>query len=317
MKAHLKTFALLGLIPLSGCSLPSDADFSDVLPDDRILVNLPMTDTMAKDAADGAWSEYYLLTVGVTRDVNALIGLTLTLVDYVTQLEPSAVNGDENHAVWGPYSDALDPVETLLRVQYHPADDTYSWAFQQKPRGADDSEYVTVIAGEIDEGATRELSSGRFAIDFEQMHQLDPNVGLGGLFYSEYAIEEAGVQATAAFEAVDDGDPDTVDAVYAYEQTHGGDGAMDVAWLGDATGNGEEEAHVVRSRWTRQGEGRSDAYLTGGQLGDAAGTVSECWDANFNAVYRVEAFAPLGWEDASGDLSLCAWAEPEWSPEAE
>jgi len=71
----------------------------------------------------------------------------------------------------------------------------------------------------------------------------------------------------------------------------------------------------VRSRWIPSGAGRSDAYLAGGQLGDLAGTVSECWDERFNAVYRIEQF--LGQQNEEGDLSLCVWGQPEWSDEAE
>lgn len=316
MQTKFASLALLTAFGLTACTVPTTADtFRDVLPDERVLINMPTEDASAKDAADGEWSEYYLFTARVTDDVNGLIGMTLTLVDFVTQLEPSYADVEENHAAWGPYSDALDPVETMLWVEYAPQSDTYTWAFQQKPKGADDSEYITVIAGEVDEGATHEVNSGRFAIDFSAMQELDPNVSLSGVFYSDYAIHEDGVDATAAFEGFAEGDSEPVDAGYAYEQSDGGEGAMDLAWLGDATGDGQDETHIVRSRWTAEGAGRSDAYLTGGQLGDVAGTVSECWDTQFNTAYRIEAF--LGFEDEQGDVGLCAWAEPEWSADGE
>ncbi len=311
----LKSLALIPLLALSACTVSGPGDrFREVLPDDRVLINLPTQDA-AKDAADGEWSEYYLFTAKVTDDVNGLIGFTLVLVDTITKLEPAQVDEEEQSAVWGPYSDALDPVETLLWVDYDAEADTYAWAFQQKPKGSEDDAYVTVVAGVVDEGATHEVHSGRFAIDFTTMQELDPNVGLSGVFYSDYDVQEAGVVATAAFEAVDDRDEETVDALYAYDQTFSGEGAMDLAWLADATGNGQEETHIVRSRWTNRGEGRSDAYLTGGQLGEIAGTVSECWDGRFNAVYRIEQF--LGQTDEEGDLGACAWDQAEWSEDAE
>ncbi len=306
---------LISMVGLTACSGPGFGDdFRAVLPDERVLINMPTADDRAKDAADGEWSEFYLFTAQVTEDVNSVIGFTLYMVDAITQTPPTFVDEDRNHAVWGPYADPLDPVETVLHVQYHVETDAWTWGFEQKPKGADDSEYLTVIAGELDPGATREVHKGRFAIDFTSMQRLDPNVELTGVFYSDYSVEEAGVQALAALEVIDDGDDSTWDGAYAYEQTHGGDGAMDLIWLGDATGNGQDETHVVRSRWNQSGAGRSDAYLGGGQLGELSGTVSECWDERFNAVYRIEEF--LGLQNEEGDPSLCVWAQPEWSDEA-
>ena len=55
--------------------------------------------------------------------------------------------------------------------------------------------------------------------------------------------------------------------------------------------------------------------MTARQLGDVAGTVSECWDTQFNTAYRIEAF--LGFENEEGDVGQCAWAEPEWSADSE
>ncbi|MCB9762337.1 MAG: hypothetical protein H6739_21245 [Alphaproteobacteria bacterium] len=296
----------LGLV----ACVPQDAGLSSVLPDDRILINLPTDSASAKDLSDEQWSPAYLFTAKVTDDVNSLIGGVLVLVDVITDLPPSYVDGDTNHALWGPYADALDPVETSLFVQHDVEADTYTWAFVQRPKNNPEAEQVTVIAGEVDAGATEEVSAGRFAIDFTAMHELDPNQTATGVFYSEYDIGEDGVAATAAFEAFADGDED-IDALYAYDQRFGGEGSMDLGWLADATGNGEEELHVVRSRWLADGQGRADIILTQGQLGDEAATASECWNDQFAPVYRVHDW--LGVEE--GEVAECAFAEPEYNEE--
>jgi len=288
------------------------AEFTELLPDDRLYVNMPVDASNAKDAEDGVWSDYYLLTARVTDDVNAMIALPLILVDVITQYPPSEINDEQNHAVWGPYSDALDPVETVLHIERHD-DGAHEWYFVQKPKNADDAEYTDVIRGTVDAGSTRDVHSGTFAIAFDAMHELDPNVGLEGIFVSEYAVDEDGVSATALFSEFSEGGSEAIDALYAYDQIHDGEGAMDLGWLADLDGNGDDETHIVRSRWTYVGAGRSDAYLTGGSLGDVVFTESECWDENFDPVYNENNWGGEG----SGDVANCAYADAEYNESGE
>lgn len=290
---------------------PGDA-FTEVLPDDRLYVNMPVDASGAKDAEDGVWSDYYLLTARVTDDVNAMIALPLVLVDVITDTPPNEISEEGDHAVWGPYGDALDPVETVLHIE-HAEGDSWEWYFVQKPKNADDSEYTDVIRGTVDAGSTREAHSGTFAIAFDVMQELDPNVGLGGIFVSEYAVDETGVAATALFSEFSEDGSEAIDALYSYDQIHDGEGAMDLGWLGDIDGNGDDEQHIVRSRWTDLGAGRSDAYLTGGSLGDILFTESECWDESFDPVYNANNW---GGEE-TGDVANCAYAEAEWNDSGE
>lgn len=281
---------------------PGD-DLAQVLPDDRLLINMPTGDMAAKE--DREWSEFYLLTAQVTDDVNGLIAVVLVMVDTVTEYPASAVADDGNSATWGPWSDALDPVETALHVVYAPDTDTYTWSFVSKPKGADDEAYVSVIAGEVDAGATDSVHSGRFWIDFDAIHELDPNHAATGRFGSEYAVDESGVAAIALFEQFADGG-ETVDAAYAYQQIHGGEGAMDLAWVGATGADGQDQAFLVRSRWLADGQGRSDAVVA--EEGEGAGALSECWDATFAPVYQANS-----WEgEVYGDASACAYDAAEY-----
>lgn len=292
---------------LAACSLPDGAsDYARVLPDERVKVNLPV-DT-ARDA--GEWSPYYVFTATVTRNVNALIGGVLLLVDTVTDYPATWSDTEENTAVWGPYAQALDPAETILWVHYEEADDTYQWGFSQRPRGETSEEaWVVVIAGHVDAGATPEASSGWFVADFDAAGALDPRITARGTFGTEYAISPEGVAATAGFDGFTDGGQ-ALDAWYVYEQTHGGPGAMDLAFVQDVHATPAAEEVLLRSRWEASGEGRSDGYVTGGDLGALVATASECWDTSFEAVFHEDNFSG---QPASGDEALCAFGEPEFA----
>jgi hypothetical protein len=300
--------SLVLALVLAGCSQPAPSDFLDVLPDERIQVNLPV----GGDRGEREWSTYYLFAATVTQSVNALIGGVLVWVDVITDTPPSWSSTEENTAVWGPYAQALDPAETILWVHYEAEDDTYQWGFSQRPKGeTSDEAWVPVIAGHVDAGATHEASSGWFVIDFDAAASLDPRVTARGAFGTEYALAPEGVSATAGFDAFADGG-DTLDAYYHYEQATGGSGKMDLGLLTDATGNATPEEVLLRSRWEATGEGRGDGYVTGGDLGELVATASECWDTSFQAVFHDDS-----WSEPTGDPALCVYAEPEYVPEDE
>ncbi len=304
------------LLSLTAC-FDDTSGLTEVLPDDRILINLD-TQAGAQTARSelGEWSELYVVTAQVTDDVNGLIGGVLHLVDAVVQLRPSEVAEDGNRAVWGPYADSLDPVETSLVVEYHPDTDMHSWAFVQRPKNQPDAEEVVVIVGEIDPGATRQKSSGRFAIDFSAMTELDPTVHQLGGFATEYSIDRDGAAADATFQAWEDlsRDEPVVDATYSYRQDRAGEGELDLAWSGDHRRDGDIDTFLIRSRWLPTGEGRADAVLADG--GDSlAGAVSECWNEQFALVWISETGGAQGGTAEEGDADLCAYASPSFRGE--
>ena len=65
------------------------------------------------------------------------------------------------------------------------------------------------------------------------------------------------------------------------------------------------ETLTLRSRWLTTGDGRADARVAGGDLGQLQVTASECWNAMFGRVYYKDSnnFAP-----AEGAESACAFA---------
>jgi len=299
---------------LTACDMgPTTAeDYASVLPDDRVQITLPV-EAARRDARE--WSEFYLMTAEVTDDVNGLIGGVLHWVDVVTDYEPTWSDTEENTAVWGPWADALDPAETALWVHYDVETDIYTWGINQRPKGEGDDAWVVVVAGQVNEGATSEVSDGWFAIDFDSIHELDPTREATGSFICEYDIALDGVVASAGFDDFSDGGP-ALDAYYHYEQLFGSTGLMDLARtidLNPEDGTDLDEVLVIRSRWTEFGEGRADAYVTEGDLGSTVGTATECWDDAFAPVYYTDNFSGT----TTGDEAECAFAEPEFSESTE
>ena len=293
----------------SGCFLLPGSELSDVLPDERIEINMPLASELAKDG-DKEWSTFYLWTAEVTEDVNWMAGTVLYWVDTITTQYPASyVNEDQTEAIWGPWSEGpLDPVETQLRVAHDVEADAYAWGFERWPKGGTAEDGVTVVAGEVDPGATRDVSSGRFVVDFDTINEMDPTEEATGEFAVEYDIQLDGVSGTAMFR---DFGPANINAAYAYEQTFGGEGSMDLMIDSDLdpfTGAGLTEQLIMHSRWMPDGSGRGDVLVRGGDLGEQIGYASECWNSSFEAVYYVEAHT--GYEE--GDASLCAYDSPEY-----
>ncbi|MDP2307206.1 MAG: hypothetical protein Q8P18_14365 [Pseudomonadota bacterium] len=310
--------SILALSLLSACGTFGGGSpyHEDLLPqEDRVRINLPVDSASAKDAETGEWARYYVLTRTVTEDVNGLITFVLGTVGYITTLEPQWSDTDSRQAVWGPYSDSgLDPVETGLWVTEED-DGSYSWAIFQLPKGGDmETEAIAIITGVVDAGSTREDASGVFQVDFTTASELDPGVALTGLFSVEYTYDPVGGNAVAGFE--DYGyaiGAERINALYAYSQDVEGAGTMDLAWLDDVNATGVDEILAMRTRWESTGDGRSDAIVTGGDLGADAVYASECWAGDFVTSYWTDT---IGLYETVGDVGACVYAEPELPTEA-
>lgn len=307
--------ALFLTLLIAACNDPEDTSaeegvpsaYAEVLPDARVLVSLPVD--FSESTRDREWSQVYLHTASATEEINGLIGGVIELLGTVTALTPSWSSDEEQTAVWGPFTNPLEPTETVLMVHYDAASDEYGWVIGQRPKNAGEVEWSEVVAGQIEAGATATASTGWFAIDFDKLHELDPTHSSTGRFISEYAISADALQARALFEDVADGG-DPTSGVYIYGQIPGADGFMKLVQSLDVQENGSSpELLAIHSRWLPSGEGRGDVWVTGGDLGDAVGTLSECWGPLFDAVY-----ANANWENPqeTGDLASCAYSEAEF-----
>ena len=302
----LTPLTLLAIAATTGaCGVEEESaeDYAWVLPDERIRIAMPDAQTQR---AAGDVSQFRQDTKDIVNDVNGFIDEVLTTIDKITSYDPTWAEDTENKAVWGPWEDG--GMEGMLYVQKFD-DDHYEWALLSRPAGTNDDAWVAFVGGQVDPGATETTGSGRFAVDFDAYQGVDPSSEPGGVFYSEYAVQDDAVAAEAGFDGFYEHPSDTpVDAGYRYMQDANG-GAMDVAYLDDIEEGGDLETVVLRSRWTPTGEGRGDAYITGGDFGPLVYNGTECWNAGGVVTFE-ENNADF---QRSGDESSCVFAEPEWN----
>jgi len=275
-------------------------DYSWVLPDDRVLVDMP-----AARRAAGDESELRNQSLEVAGDVNGFIDGVLTDISAITEFEPTWGNEEETQALWGPWTD--DGIDGALYVQLMD-DDSYEWALIARPEGTGEDDWVALVGGQVDPGATETTGSGSFAVDFDAISSLGGEPATG-VFATSYDVRENSVDAVAAFEAFAEqpGDP-AVDAVYRYGNDRQG-GYMDLVYEADATDGGELETYILRSRWVKGGAGRGDAYVTGGDLGPLVYQASECWDEGGTVVFDENNYELT----TTGSVDDCAFAEPQWN----
>jgi hypothetical protein len=246
----------------------------------------------------------------VTVIVNGGAVAVLNLVEEITEHPPTAV--EENRAIWGPHTNALSPNTWRFTVT-RTAPNEYSYVLEGKAKTAGDGDYRVVLSGAHVHTGTK-LGSGSFLVDWDAAQTLpehDHNVGRA---HYTYARPSAGatISIDADFQGVRDGDTGGVtDASYRYRELSGGAGSLEFQTHKNLATHGDAlELLTVKSRWQQTGAGRSDARVTGGDLGETAATVSECWDSNFLSRYALasyEGFVGYGSEAA------CAFSAAEYS----
>jgi len=305
MRPYAPTLLLLAV----ACEIPAPADdYAAVLPGEEILVDLPPAQRLR--AASGEPSEFQAVTEQAATDVNTLIGDVLDGIGHITSFDPTFADEAQSEAVWGPWSD--DGVDGMLYVKHFEEDGHYEWALQSRLTGQGEEDWLPIVAGHVDAGATEDTGSGWFALDLDAIARLDPEEPARGLFVSRYDVTVDRVEASAALEGFsEDGGATVADVVYDYAQDADG-GYMDLVFEADITGNEIGEFYILRTRWADDGAGRGDAYVTGGDLGPLVYKATECWDAGAIVAFH-ENNADF---TRSGDDALCVFDEPEWNDEA-
>jgi hypothetical protein len=331
-----RLFLTLGLALLAaagGCAKDDGDDFRDGVPqsqDVALVVPGNGATGSALTAADGSTAvhsglqgqqaEFYKLTRDITVVVNTATVSVLALVKAVTNYPPSSVGNDT--AVWGPYTDPLSPNTWRLTVN-RVAKGQFQYVLDGKAKLAPDSAYVTVLSGDhnlADPTAHRRLNvpdygSGDFLIDWDAAQTLpehDDNVGKAAFTYSRPG-PTMGVTIQVTFTQVRDKDTGMlIDAGYSYAAVPGQGGTFDFKVTKDFIATTAAlETMSVHSRWQETGAGRSDAMLSGGDVGAAQATVNECWDASFLSVYMTNSYGDAAkmW----GAESQCAFAPAMYS----
>lgn len=303
MSRVISTLACLLAAPLCACEsdlsndvFHADEAFLQAVPR-RAVLHLSATpesveaaqglETAAR-ALGAETAELYRVTRNVTYSVDHQIFGTLRGVEDIVALPPTERTDDRR--VWGPYREALSPVEVRF-VMDRGDDDHFTYAFEQRPVGG---VFAPVVHGDWAPAgaATDEAGEGAFTVELAQF-------GGAGRVEVEFVRHAGGVDFDLALLGVADAPGlATTDARYLARRAPDGGGELIVAYPAEETG-----VWHLKSRWQADGAGRGDAFLET-DAGERV-EVSECWDTDFDRVY---ASAP-GEAGTAGDAAACVFAD--------
>ena len=306
MKTLGTTVLLSSLLALSsGACLEQDQrpeGLDRALPTEQQLsIKLPE----GQSRAVGQLAEYYTHTRNLTRTLNGGSAVVLRLLHDIVQYPVTSVDG--NQYTWGPWAAGLDPAEYKLVVTESGAG-TFEYVLAGRPRNTTGT-FEAVVRGTALPAASDAEGKGQLLLDFDAAERVNPadNDGKGQL-----TIQYDFVARTLAIDAVtlENGRPAT--AHYTYQEQADGAGDMTFGLRGNADAGAGLETLTLRSRWLEGGEGRGDARVTGGDVGAAELTASECWDGQFRRVYFIAAAGSLG--GTEGNVASCAFANADLPP---
>lgn len=302
MKSLLLAATATSLLAV-GCVKQDDAPagLKSAIPTaEQVQIKLP--NSTAKSI--GQLANWYVATRDVTRTFNGGSAWVLVTIHTIVQFPVTSVDGDTY--TWGPWSGALDPAEYKLDVTANP-DGTFDYALSGRSKTVAGAGFEQVITGHADPTPGELQGNGSFMIDFDASKRVNPiDAGDGrGVVTAQYDLKakhlDLDIDSTNAA-----GEP--VDATYAYDEQADGGGSMTLSVDANAGGGAALENAELHSRWLANGAGRADGKVSGGDLGTASVTASECWNTMFGRTYYGDSgnFAPT-----EGDESACAFATAE------
>jgi hypothetical protein len=300
-KSLLAATATLSLVACVNKDDSPDIDRS--LPTaDQVSIKLPKSNASAHADSQviGQLSPYYLITLGVTTTFNGGSAWVLTLIHAIVQTPPTTVDG--NVYTWGPGSNALDPADYKLVVTAN-ADGTFSYKLSGKSKTLANAAFEVIIDGMADPTPGDGKGSGDFTVNFDAGRRVNPIQSGDGKGSMTVNYDLAKAHLDLALESTDaQGRPTAANYAYNAAKDGGGDMTFDVS--ADAGGTALLETLTLRSRWLGTGAGRTDAQITGGDLGSVQVTASECWSTAFGRVFYQDSnnFAPT-----EGAESSCAF----------
>lgn len=304
----MKRYALIALL-LGGCMSPVE-EFRGAAPSAQtVSLDVPAgVGSSSSSTKEGATPEtigqrafFYELTRGVTTIVNGGVGVTLLLLESITDHQPTTLTAD--HATWGPYTAALSPTTWKFDVAKTGSSD-YSYVLSGKPKSADDTAYQAVIAGSA-HVVSRVVGSGDFLFDFNALHALDDGSKAVGGIAVHYDNTASPRIVQVAFKDFADGNGNYTpnDALYKYSENGDHSGSFEFVTKADVDHDplGVQEVVGIKSAWLSTGQGKSDVGATGGSLA-AAATLEECWNADFARTYFTDSWNA---SDTEGDPASC------------
>ena len=298
----------------TGCIAKEQAAPSEIakaIPtSDQVAINLPEAAArIAEGKTVGQVATYYELTRGVTDTFNGGSAWVLILIHTIVQFPVTSVSGDTY--TWGPWSgSALDPADYRLDVTAN-TDGSYDYVFAGHAKSDTTATFLPLITGHASATPVNGLGSGMFLLDFDNARTVDPidNANNKGQIDASYDLAAMTLNLTIM---TTDANGNPASGQYAYQQAANGGGDMTFSVQASLDGNAAaQEDVVVRSRWLSTGAGRSDARISGGDLGSAQAIASECWDTSFLEVYYTD---NVNYQATVGNAAQCAFSDVDLPP---
>jgi len=327
MKSRQFSTLLLGCVcaaaPLA-CAVNTDEDVETIrqaLPQkDSLQLNGPETNAAAASAADAGaaptdapYATFYAFTRQVRDGVNKITAGVLGTVWFIVHTTPTTKGNGQ--AVWGPYTDSLEPATWRFRVT-RAGDHEYDYVLEGRPKeSSSDQDYKTVLSGFGYSKQDPKHGDGQFMVDLDAARALDPVAhpdesgtvtvihDLPPTVTEVWAPLPREIQVTLAPSVTHE----HLDIVSVAREDNTGviiiDGAADV----DASKTTALEDVTVASQWNSAGAGRSDVTLAGGDVPASVSPVTlvECWDTRFKQSYYKDT---AGIAAQAGDINACAFA---------
>lgn len=325
---------------LPGCMLEKQDDgeaFREAVPQrEAIVVAGPETDATAATATQstslsealarhaqaarplgrGDFAKWYGFTRAVRGGVNSVTAWVLGSVWAIVQVQPTSVKDGE--AIWGPYTDALEPVTYRFRVT-RVAEAEYDYVLEGRPKASSsDADFRVVLDGHGFGKQHAQHGEGQFTIDLSTARELDPfgrdkDSGTVRIVHHLPHDIESGdalprtIRAEVTPDPAVDRESYTVDSV----ANEDGTGTLDVVAKSDVDESKTTALEDVKvgSRWRKDGAGRADITISGGDIPADPGVVTavECWGTDFTRSFYTDSvsFAPT-----EGEASACVYDAP-------
>jgi hypothetical protein len=319
----------LGSVLLPGCMLEKQDDgdeYREAVPQsEAVTVAGPEADSNRDSSAasvttqadepwsTGPYSKWYGFTRVVRAGVNVVTGAVLGSAWIIVHTEPSSV--EDGEAIWGPYTDALDPATYRFRVT-RVADAEYDYVLEGRPKASSsDDDYRAVLMGH-GYGKRHELhGEGEFTIDLDVARELDPfahqddSGTVRVVHHLPHDLHEGDfLPRTIVAEVTPDPEINPESFSVTSNANEDGTGSLRVTAVADVddTKTTALEDIVVESRFRADGAGRADIAITGGDIPADPGRVSavECWGADFMRSYYSDS---LELEPTEGEASACVY----------
>ncbi|MDB4967688.1 MAG: hypothetical protein JWN44_3377 [Myxococcales bacterium] len=303
----MKRYVVIAMFMI-GCANPADQFRSAAPSQQAVNINVPgaggssaSSVSESEQALVGQRATFYEITRGVTTVVNGGVGLTLLVLEHITDTTPSSLTA--THATWGPHTEALSPTTWKFDVEKTGAIE-YTYVLSAKPRFAQDSAYQGIIVGKA-HVVSHLVGAGEFLFDFTAMRAVDPGVRAQGGIAVKYDNTSSPRVVEVAFKNFDDGIGSYTpnDALYRYAENADTSGNFEFVTKADVDHDPLRATEVVgiKSQWLASGQGRSDVKATGGSLASDQ-TLTECWSNSFARTYFTDTWNP---SDTEGDVASC------------